>query len=66
MRICAIELKANNTIFCLIDTTHGNVHYMDIKEKKISIQNDEDIDELQNYVAFIKNLIKKLGLYQYF
>jgi len=62
MRICGIELKANNTVFSLIDTTNEYTHYMDIKEKKITLKDDEDIDELQNYIAFIKNLIKKYDI----
>lgn len=62
MRVCGIELKANNTVFSLLDYTSKQVQYMDINEKKIAIQNDEDIEELKNYIAFIKNLIKKYDI----
>ena len=62
MRICGIELKANNTVFSLVDSTKEHTHYIDIKDKKITLNDDEDITELQNYVAFIKNLIKKYDI----
>lgn len=62
MTICGIELKANNTIFALIDITNGNTQYMDIKEKKVTIEDDESVEELQNYISFIKNLIKKYDI----
>lgn len=62
MRICGIELKANNTVFSLVDTTNNHTHYMDISEKKLALKDDEDITELQNYMAYIKNLIKKYDI----
>ena len=62
MRICGIELKANNTIFSLLDVKDEHIHYMDISEKKLALKDDEDIEELQNYVAFIKNIIKKYDI----
>jgi len=62
MRICGIELKANNTVFSLIDIINEQPHYMDISEKKIAIKDDEDIEELQNYIGFIKNLIQKYDI----
>jgi len=62
MRICGIELKANNTVFSLVDTTNNHTHYMDISEKKLALKDDEDITELQNYMVFIKNLIKKYDI----
>lgn len=62
MRICGIELKANNTIFTIIDTTNSTTHYMDIKEKKFSLENDEDSEDLLNYISFIKNIIKKYDI----
>ena len=62
MRICGIELKANNTVFSLVDITNGHIHYMDISDKKLILNDDENIEELQNYVAFVKNLIKKYDI----
>lgn len=62
MRICGIELKANNTVFSLVDVNNTHTHYMDIKEKKVALADDENIEELQNYVAFLKNLIQKYDI----
>lgn len=49
MRICGIDLKANNAIFSVIEKDDDIVIYIDLKIKKISINNDETRDEIVSF-----------------
>lgn len=41
MKICGIELKANNIIFSVIEIIDDEVEYLDIKIKKLILDDDE-------------------------
>lgn len=56
MKICGIELKANNLIFCIIDTEDEN-SYIDTKVKKIILENDEDTKQMSDFSNSVKKLI---------
>ena len=67
MRICGIDLKANNTILSVIDTNEDDdiVVYIDMKTKKIVLENDESQDDIRSYcndlLVFLKqNNIQKV------
>jgi hypothetical protein len=62
MKICGIELKANNTIITVVDINDNHINFMDIKEKKLTIEDDENIEELINYSNHLKNIIKKYDI----
>lgn len=68
MRICGIDLKANNTILSVIDTEDEDiVVYIDMKVKKISLPNDENQNDIRQYcndlLVFLKhNDIEKVAI----
>lgn len=45
MKICGIELKANNVIFALID----DKKFIDLKTKKLTIEDDETQDDIRKF-----------------
>ena len=45
MKICGIELKANNAIFVLIDDRK----FIDLKTKKLTIENDETKEDIRKF-----------------
>ena len=67
MRICGIDLKANNTIFSVVDINEEDdiAVYIDMKTKKITLNNDESQDDIRSYcndllVFLTKNSIDKI------
>ena len=57
MNICGIELKSNNIIVSIIDTTNQN-QYINIKEKKLTISDDEDTKVLLSFAQEFKNFLE--------
>jgi len=60
MRICGIDLKSNNTILSVIDTDDEDIIvYIDMKVKKISLDNDENQNDIRQYcndlLVFLKH-----------
>jgi len=54
MRVCGIELKANNTILSVIETQGDDiVDYIDMKIKKIVLEDDESREDV---MFFKKNI----------
>ena len=53
MKICGIELKSNNVILSIIDTNKNDINYIDIKTKKLTLNDDEN----QNSIVSFKNEI---------
>lgn len=45
MKICGIELKANNMILVILD----NGKFMDLKIKKITLENDEQQEDIRQF-----------------
>lgn len=45
MKICAIDLKASNMILVVLE----NGKFLDLKVKKISIENDENQEDIRNF-----------------
>lgn len=55
MRVCGIELKSNYTILTVVDFQDDDiVDYIDLKIKKITLENDEDKDEV---ISFFDSLL---------
>lgn len=53
MRICGIELKSNYTILTLVDSSDDIVDYIDLKIKKIILEDDENKDSVLSYLKEI-------------
>ncbi len=62
MIICAIDLKANNAIASIIDFTNNQENYIEIKNKKITLNDDESINDITNFSNKIKNLITQYNI----
>jgi hypothetical protein len=55
MRICGVELKANNIIFSVIEIVNEEIEYLDVKIKKLTLEDDEN----QTSIKEFKNLINQ-------
>ncbi len=53
MKICGIELKSNNIILSIVESINDETSYIDIKIKKITLNDDEN----QNSIIAFKNEI---------
>jgi len=49
MKVCGVELKANDAIISLMDLTDGLYTLLDCRVKKISIQDASDVDEINKF-----------------
>ncbi|OUR73762.1 hypothetical protein A9Q78_02580 [Methylophaga sp. 41_12_T18] len=49
MKVCGVELKANDAIISLMDLTDGLYTLLDCRVKKISIQDASDRDEINKF-----------------
>ena len=45
MKVCGIDLKANNMILAVLD----DKNYIDLKTKKITLENDESQDDIRKF-----------------
>ena len=59
MKICGIELKSNNAILSIIDSSNEEINYIDTKLKKIILDNDEDKRSLLSFKNEIDNFLDK-------
>ncbi|CAM3605947.1 DUF3010 family protein [Arcobacter aquimarinus] len=55
MNICGIELKANNTILVVLN----NNKYIDIKIKKISLEDDEKQEDIRKFCNEFLDFLQK-------
>lgn len=65
MIICGIEIKSNYAILCVVEKNDDIVDYIDLKIKKIILENDEKKDDIitffQEFSLFLeKNKIDKV------
>lgn len=59
MKVCGIELKSNYTILTLIDYSSDDIiDYIDLKIKKIVLENDENKDSILKYFNDINTFFK--------
>lgn len=58
MRICGIELKSNNAIVSVIDTSN-NLEYIDTKIKKFSLNDDEKKVDILNFKNEIESFLSE-------
>jgi hypothetical protein len=59
MRVCGVELKANNTILTVAELNDDIVDYIDLKIKKIILENDEEKDDIISYAKQILSFINE-------
>ena len=59
MRVCGVELKANNTILTVAEINDDIVDYIDLKIKKITLENDEEKDDIISYAKQILSFINE-------
>jgi len=60
MRICGIDLKANNTIVSVIENNEEDdiLVYIDMKIKKIELANDESQSDVDKYFESINSFLR--------
>lgn len=59
MRVCGIDLKANNAIFCVIDSEDDIVVYIDMKIKKIALDEDENQESIQMFFKHVNTFLSE-------
>ena len=57
MKICGIELKSNNAIVSIIESSNEEINYIDVKLKKIILDNDEDKSSLLSFKYDIESFL---------
>ncbi len=66
MKVCGIELKSNYTVLTLVDYSSDDIiDYIDLKIKKIVLDDDEDKNSVLKYVDeistfFLGNKVEKI------
>jgi len=59
MIICGVELKANSAIFSVLNVNDNKkIDYMNVKPKKMILNDDENVESIQNFKNNIDNFIK--------
>ncbi len=59
MKICAIVLKANNTILVVLVKNNVQIKYLDLKIKKIELEDDEIQDNIIAYSKAINDFLQE-------
>ena len=59
MKICAIDLKANNTILVVLEKNNEQIKYLDLKIKKIELEDDEIQDNIIAYSKAINDFLQE-------
>ncbi|WP_368031129.1 DUF3010 family protein [Arcobacter sp. s6] len=59
MKICAIDLKANNTILVVLEKNNDEIDYIDLKVKKIELADDEVQENIIAYSKVINEFLQK-------
>jgi 4-alpha-glucanotransferase len=59
LKICAIDLKANNTILVVIEKNDDLIDYIDLKIKKIELEDDEIQENIISYSKSINEFLKE-------
>ena len=66
MKVCGIELKSNYTVLTLVDYSSDDIiDYIDLKIKKITLEDDEDKNSVLKYLEeintfFNNNKVEKI------
>ena len=59
MKICAIDLKANNTILVVLEKNNEQIKYLDLKIKKIELEDDEIQENIIIYSKAINDFLQE-------
>lgn len=59
MKICAIDLKANNTILVVVENKDDKCQYLDLKIKKIELEDDEIQENMITYSKSINDFLQE-------
>jgi 4-alpha-glucanotransferase len=64
LKICAIDLKANNTILVVLEKNDDLVDYIDLKIKKIELEDDEVQENIISYSKAINDFLQENNIEQ--
>jgi hypothetical protein len=59
LKICAIDLKANNTILVVVEKNDEKIQYIDLKIKKIELADDEVQENIISYFKAINDFLQE-------
>lgn len=62
MKICGIELKSNNAIVSVIETSQKKTVYISTKIKKFILEDDEKIDSISKFKSDIESFLKEYNI----
>ncbi|MGP2656893.1 DUF3010 family protein [Malaciobacter sp. WC5094] len=58
MKLCGVELKANNAIFSVFEKNDDIVIYIDLKIKKITLDDDESFEDIKTFSNNVNDFLK--------
>ncbi|MFK2822365.1 DUF3010 family protein [Arcobacter sp. YIC-80] len=59
MKLCGVELKANNAIFSVFEKNDDDiVIYIDLKIKKITLDDDESFEDIKTFSNNVNDFLK--------
>jgi len=64
LKICAIDLKANNTILVVVEKNDDLIDYIDLKIKKIELEDDEVQENIISYSKSINDFLQENKIQQ--
>lgn len=56
--ICGIELKSSEAIFSIVDSTGGQVGYVDTDPKRMQVADDENAADVQSFYDAFRNFLR--------
>jgi hypothetical protein len=64
LKICSIDLKANNTILVVVEKNDDLLDYIDLKIKKIELEDDEVQENIISYSKTINDFLQENKIQQ--
>ena len=64
MKICAIDLKANNTILIVLDKNNEQIKYLSLRIKKKELEDDEVQENIISYSKAINDFLQENNIEQ--
>lgn len=61
MKICGVELKSNQAIFVIIDTSENNL-YIESEIKRITLENDDDCKNVKSFFDTINTFFRDMKI----
>lgn len=58
MKICGIEIKANEAIFAIAQKHEASLVHLQMETKKIALENDDDSSNVKSFCLLLQGLVR--------